>query len=77
VNEELLSWKIDALGNEHAELREELHTHYLTKAEMTNLFVTRDERIRQAAERREWPIVFATIAMTLTAIANVLIQVLK
>jgi hypothetical protein len=76
MGEELLQWKIDQHGAELAGLREELHAHYLTQAEMTNIFVTREERSRQAVERREWPVALATIACALAAIANVLVSIL-
>lgn len=56
------------------ELRASLRQDYLTRAEMQNQFVTRSEISEQAKVRREWPVIFATLVVTVVSVINLIVS---
>lgn len=73
VSPELVAYVLRAVQKEVSELRRELHETYLNEAQMTNRFVTRDELRDAARVRREWPLILATIVVSLTSAVNLVV----
>lgn len=77
-----------AQSQEIAELRERVSAHrddvlkatherYYTKAEAHNVFVTRDNLARAGERRLQLPIVIASVSMSIVAIANLAILIVR
>lgn len=63
---EILAFRIAELEQDQKNLREEIRTRYLDQYQIMNEYMPRSEQARQAAVRREWPlIVFGGLYMVL------------
>lgn len=68
-------YRIELLEQSLGQLRQELREEYLDRAQMLNEYIPRAEHLRHQEERRQWPVVGATIAMTLTSIGNLILAI--
>jgi hypothetical protein len=75
--EDIRLYRIEQLELQLAQLRLELHDEYLDRSQMMNEYVPRAEHLRHAQQRREWPVIAATVAMAVTSLANILILALR
>lgn len=73
--EDLRLYRIELLEQGLNTLRMELHDEYLDRAQMMNEYVPRAEHLRHRSERREWPLIVATVTMAATSIANIVLVV--
>lgn len=67
-------YRIERLEQLLAELRLELRDEYLDRAQMMNEYIPRSEHLRHQQQRREWPVIAATVVMGLTSLVGILEQ---
>ena len=68
-------YRIELLEQGLAQLRMELREEYLDRAQLMNEYMPRAEHLRRQEERRQWPLVLATVAMALTSVANLAVLI--
>jgi hypothetical protein len=78
----LLLWRVDTLEKieraiqlELRELRAEMarREDVYSRAEAQNMFVTRKELDARSSERRQWPVIVASVAVAIVSVTNLII----
>ncbi len=70
---EILAFRIAEVEQDLKNLRDELHTRYLDQHEIMNKYTPRAELERQAAVRREWPLIVFGGLYTLLQVATLIV----
>ncbi|HEX3391940.1 MAG TPA: hypothetical protein VHS55_05215 [Solirubrobacteraceae bacterium] len=78
----LLLWRIETLERVELAIQHELHElrgqiarreEVYSRAEAQNVFVTRKELEARSSERRQWPVILASVAVAIVSVTNLIL----
>lgn len=79
----LLLWRVDALEKIEKAVAAELHQlrgemarrdDVYSRPEAQNVFVTRKELEARSSERRQWPVILASVTVALVTVVNLILS---